>query len=83
MKTTTITIQYDETKMSTLKPYLEKKGVDLQTELTKAVDGLYNKLVPAQVREFFQMQSGEIKPKAQKPKVSKPKSENKENADGK
>lgn len=73
MKTTTITIQYDETKYSTMKPYLEMKDVDIQTEVTKALDGLYNKVVPAPVRDFFKMQSGELKPKAPKSKAAKPK----------
>lgn len=56
MKKVNITIQIDETKLNTLKPYLKKKNISLENELTKAVDVLYSKLVPAQVKEFFAMQ---------------------------
>ena len=56
MKKATITVQVDETKLNTLKPYLKKKNISLDDELAKAVDNLYSKLVPAQVKEFFAMQ---------------------------
>ena len=60
MKKVTVTIQYDDTKLSSIKYYLEKKGLDVQEELSKSLDTLFNRVVPAQVREFIAVQNGEI-----------------------
>ena len=54
-----VTIQYDDTKLNSIKYYLEKKNADVQEELTKALDSLYNRVVPMQVREFIAVQNGE------------------------
>ena len=59
MKKVTVTIQYDDTKLSSIKYYLEKKGLDVQEELSKSLDTLFNRVVPAQVREFIAVQNGE------------------------
>jgi len=82
MKKTAVTIQFDETKLNSIKYYLEKKEVDVQDELSKALDSLYTKVVPAQVREFIAMQNGESlpnQPKAKNRKPAKNKTEVKEN----
>ena len=81
MKKVTLTIQYDETKLNTLKPYLEKKKITIQDSVANFLDVLYLKNVPVQVREFFAMQSGDepIKPR-QKPKTDGKKTV-KENSD--
>jgi hypothetical protein len=63
MKKVAVTIQYDEEKLSTLKICLENKGIDLSTELSKALDNLYNKNVPMAVREFFEMKANSTKTK--------------------
>lgn len=34
---------------------LEKKGLNLSDEIVKFIDGLYNKHVPSQVREFLEL----------------------------
>ena len=82
MKKTSVTFQYDDTKFGAIKQYLDKKGVDMQTELTKSLDALYNKVVPAQVREYLAMQNGEPLPTQPKTKSSrkpiKPKENNNE-----
>ena len=57
MKKTNITIQYDDEKLETLNVYLKGKGVDINEELCKAIDNLYNKLVPPAVRDFFEKKS--------------------------
>ncbi len=57
MKKTTINISYDEEKLSALKIYLEQKGSSLDDELVKMLDTLYNKTVPASVREFISMKA--------------------------
>lgn len=73
-----VTIQYDDTKLNSIKYYLEKKNADVQEELTKALDSLYNRVVPMQVREFIAVQNGEEpapQSKAKGRKNPKPKAE--------
>ena len=50
-----ISIPIDEERLTTLRIYMEQKNVDLEEELTKAVDSLYLKYVPTAVRDFFAM----------------------------
>lgn len=79
MKKTAVTIQYDDTKLGAIKQYLELKGLDMQTELSKSLDALYNKVVPMQVREFLAMQNGEPLPAQSKTKSNRKNSKPKEN----
>lgn len=53
MKNIDVTIQYDEEKLTTLKVYLKGKNIDVNQELIKTLDNLYQKNVPALVRDFF------------------------------
>ena len=73
MKKTTITLSYDEEKLFALKLYLGQKGTQVEDELAKAMDTLYAKNVPAGVRAFFELRSGNVESPA--PKVRKQKSE--------
>lgn len=58
MKKATITITFDEEKISALKMYLEQKNMKVEDELEKSLEVLYSKNVPAGVREFIDMKSG-------------------------
>lgn len=71
MKKTTITITFDEEKLSALKIYLEQKNQTAEEELEAALAVLYNKTVPAGVREYLDLRSGKTPP-AVKPKRAKP-----------
>ena len=51
MKKTSVSVSYDEEKLSTLRLYLEQKGMQVEDELTKSLDTLYAKNVPAGVRQ--------------------------------
>ena len=62
MKKVTMTISYDEEKLSALKLYLEQKDTQVETELIKSLDTLYQKTVPAGVREFIELRSGSPEP---------------------
>ena len=62
MKKANITVSFDEEKLSALKLYLEQKGQKVETELEKALDGLYNKTVPTGVREYLSLRSAEKVP---------------------
>ena len=57
MKNATINISYDEEKLSTVKIFMEKKGLNINDELVKFIDSLYTKQVPASVRNFFDMKA--------------------------
>ena len=72
MKKATITISFDEEKLSALKMYLAQKNMQVESELEHALDSLYVKNVPAGVRDFIEMKSGAVTapPKPRKPKPS-------------
>lgn len=73
MKKTTITISFDDEKLNALKLYLGQKDAQVEDELTKALDTLYSKTVPAGVRDFIEMRSGENPaPKPKPPRRPKP-----------
>ena len=72
MKKATITISFDEEKLSALKMYLAQKDLKVESELERSLDALYVKNVPTGVREFIEMRSGAVvtAPKPKKPKPS-------------
>ena len=53
MKKITLTISFEEEKVKALRWYLEQKDTKLEDELTKAVDTLFQKNVPANVRNYI------------------------------
>ena len=57
MKKVTINISYDEEKLSTVKIFMEKKGLNINDEIVKFIDSQYTKQVPAQVRGFLNMKA--------------------------
>lgn len=54
----TITVSYEDEKLSALRMYLEQKGLTVEGEMEKALDSLYAKTVPAGVREFISLRTG-------------------------
>jgi len=58
MKKATITVNFDEEKTAALKLYLEQKGTTIEKEVTKSLETLFTKSVPAGVREFIALRSG-------------------------
>lgn len=66
MKKASVTVQYDEEKLNTVKIFLEKKGLNISDEIVKFIDGLYNKNVPSQVREFLELKRSSQKESAPK-----------------
>lgn len=53
MKTTNLTLTVDSEKLAALKQYAAKREVDIGAELREAIDKLYEKHVPAAVREYI------------------------------
>jgi len=76
MKKTSVSIMYDDEKLSAIKLYMSQRDLDFKSELEKSVDSLYAKYVPANVREFIDMKSSQTKPP--KPKKPNPQPENAE-----
>lgn len=61
-----VAITISDEKLAALEMYLEQKNIKLSDEIDKCIDGLYQKNVPQNVRDFIEMKS-EKKP-ARKPK---------------
>ena len=74
MRKANINIMYDDEKLSAIRLYMSQRDLNLSEELEKAVDALYSKYVPSNVREFIDMKSSQAKPP--KPKKTKPQDEN-------
>jgi hypothetical protein len=53
MKKENITISMEADKLRATKRYMEKKDADLEGELADALQKLYEKYVPAPVREYI------------------------------
>jgi len=62
MKKANFTITFDEEKLEAVKRFMLKKGTDLETELTAQLVKLYEKYVPASVREYIDDGLEEDKP---------------------
>ena len=72
MKTATITISYDEEKLTALRLYLGQKNQTMEEELLAAADNLYTKTVPNNVREFIDLRAGKTVSEPKKRKVKEP-----------
>jgi len=59
MKTAQLTVSVDAEKLSALRHYAAKKEVSIEAELTDAIDRLYEKLVPATVREYIESRAND------------------------
>ena len=53
MKQATIQITFEEEKLRALRRYIAKRDSTLETELQKAAQRLYEKVVPAAVQEYI------------------------------
>ncbi|MDA3731362.1 DUF6103 family protein [Niameybacter massiliensis] len=74
MKKETVSVQMESEKLRATKRYMKKKEVSLEQELIDALGKLYEKYVPAPVREYIDEASEDSKytAKAKKPKVAEP-----------
>lgn len=57
MKKDTVTFTYDSEKLAALKMYMAQKNIRLEDELEKTAEGLYNKTVPSNVRDYIAMKN--------------------------
>ena len=61
MKKANVVITFDEEKLSAVKMYMSQREMEVKTELEKALDGMYAKYVPSNVREFIDMKADSSK----------------------
>lgn len=73
MNKISVSVSYDEEKLSTIKLYLEPKGIHVEDEIINLLDTLYAKNVPSSVREYLCLRSGNAEPPT--PKVRRQKAE--------
>lgn len=52
-----VAITISDEKLAALEMYLEQKNIKLSDEIDKCIDGLYQKNVPQNVRDFIDMMS--------------------------
>lgn len=74
MKKETITVSMDAEKLRAVKRYMGKKEADLDQELCDALQKLYEKYVPATVREYIDEGGDDAPSPAALPKKQKEKS---------
>lgn len=63
-----ITVTYDELKLLALRQHAEQRGISVEAELAQAAESMYQKLVPATVKSFVQMQNEAMNGKKEKKK---------------
>ena len=56
----TVTLSYDEERLTALRLFLAEKKTQVEDELTKTLDALYGKIVPQPVRHYLDLRGGEI-----------------------
>lgn len=63
MEKTNLQVSFDADKLNALRFYMAKKELNVEDELQAHLDRLYEKMVPVQVREYVESQSGSEAPK--------------------
>ena len=79
LKKTNLTVPYEEEKVKALRWYLEQKGSKLEDELVKAMDTLFQKNVPANVRNYI-CKDEDTPPAAEAPKVRRSRADGEQEA---
>lgn len=64
-----LAVRFDEEKQEALLLYASQKGVDVEAELTKTMEALYQKYVPLNVKGFIKLKA---KGQANRKKNQKP-----------
>lgn len=61
MKKAMVNIPFDEEKLAAARLYMEQKELSFEDEMIRAVEALYGKYVPANVREFIDLRAEQPK----------------------
>lgn len=62
MKKAIIQISYDASKLAAIRQYMGKRNAELEPELVDALQKVYEKTVPASVREYIEAVAAEETP---------------------
>lgn len=62
MKSTNISISFEDEKLNAVRRYMKKKDANLEEELTAQLSKLYSKYVPAGVQEYISERDAEDAP---------------------
>ena len=54
----TVTLSYDEERLTALRLFLAEKKTHVEDELKKSLDALYGKIVPQPVRHYLDLRDG-------------------------
>ena len=68
MKKVSLTVSWEEDKLSALRLYLAEKDIQVEDALVKALESLYAKAVPQQVQHYLELRSGMADNAPPKPK---------------
>lgn len=82
MKKASIQISYDAEKLGAIKQYMGKKDAELQSELDDFMQKLYEKHVPAPVREYIENRDSEEPVQPKRPSRPSASSAQKSNSTG-
>lgn len=66
MKNTKITLEYDEEKLDALNIFIKEKGTTVDDELMDALEKLYDKIVPQNVKTYLDSKKLDSKGKSKK-----------------
>lgn len=72
MKTITVKLKIDPQKFNAAQQFMEEKGLDISTELSKAVEDFYKRYVPSAVRKYIEKATSATHANAAKPFPSAP-----------
>ena len=67
MKTTAMTITFEQEKLKALQFYAGKRNADLQAEMDDFLQKLYEKYVPASTREYIESLMGQAQATPKRP----------------
>ena len=69
---TKIMVEFNAEKTAAMKMYLSGKGMQIESELEKTLENLYEKNVPNQVKDFIRMKEDSAPKKEKKPSTTVP-----------
>ena len=72
MNKSTVQMAFDAEKLSAIKQYMSKREADLNAELDDFMQKLYEKYVPAPVREYIELRADMTETKPQRPPRPRP-----------
>jgi hypothetical protein len=67
MRKATVQIQYDTEKLCAIRQYMGKNDIALDNELDDVMQKLYEKHVPAPVREYIESRDSRVQEKPKRP----------------